>query len=207
MRAILDGFEFYDEYKESVRKRKKPSTDDQEKEVIYCTRCHLVSLRRNYPKFVKFIRDNEYIFSKMDSVSKECMRRLCHNTMQSYATGMSSDNLDLFDRVFGTYIPENRSSTIYVDKSYSYTHDDPPMTLDEQVVAYANTTYQTFIEWISDPIIQSQLSERPDLLFEVKNTIDMNRLHNFVIVPNKGFREYHPNDELIFSKVLDSMNM
>lgn len=204
MKPILNDLGSCDDYMASVRKNRK-STEDQEKEVIYRARCHMVALSRNYPAFVEYIRENAHIFARMDDAGKECMRRLCQESMLKYAVFHSHDDVELFDRVFGHYIPANRSSTIFEGTPLSRRRDDTPKTLDEQVVSYTNTAYQTFIEWISDPIIQAQLAERPDLHYRVNNAIEVNRLHNFVPVPKRGYREYHPDDEQIFSKVLNSM--
>lgn len=205
MSAILDGLEFYDEYRESVRKRVE--SEDRLKERIYFARCRMVALSHNFPEFLGFLYDNEDLLSKMDSAGKECMRRLCQESMQTHAIYFSHDHIRFFDHLFGPYIPVSRSHTIPVGSSPYTLRDDTPKTLDEQVTAYTNTTYQTFYEWISDPDVQARLAERPDLEHRVRIAIDTNRLHNLVMVPNKGLREYHPNDELIFSKVLDSMNM
>ena len=203
MKPILDG-ESHEEYRKANRKKGK-STEEQEQEILYKMRCRLVGLSHNYPLMVDYIRKNTGLLSQFDVTAKECMRRLCQESLEKYARFYSQDDVRLFDSVFGAYISANRSHTIFVDDAPYRGRDDTPKTLDEQVVTYTNTAYQTFIEWISDPIIQAQLSERPDLIYKVQNAIDMNRLHNFVPVYKRGYREYQPEDEALFSKVLESM--
>lgn len=203
MKPILDG-ESHEEYRKANRKKGK-STEEQEQEILYKMRCRVVGLSHNYSLMVDYIRKNTGLLSQFDVTAKESMRRLCQESLEKYATFYSQDDVRLFDSVFGAYIPANRSHTIYEDASVHNVRDDTPRTLDEQVVTYTNTAYQTFYEWISDPIIQAQLRERPDLIHKVQNAIDMNRLHNFVPVYGKGYREYQPEDDVLFSKVLESM--
>lgn len=203
MKPILDG-ESHEEYRKANRKKGK-STEEQEQEILYKMRCRVVGLSHNYPMMVDYIRKNTGLLSQFDVTAKESMRRLCQESLEKYAIHYSQDDVRLFDSVFGAYIPANRSHTIYEDASVHNVRDDAPRTLDEQVVTYTNTAYQTFYEWISDPIIQAQLRERPDLIHKVQNAIDMNRLHNFVPVYGKGYREYQPEDDALFSKVLESM--
>lgn len=203
MKPILDG-ESHEEYRKANRKKGK-STEEQEQEILYKMRCRLVGLSHNYPQMVDYIRKNTGLLSQFDVTAKECMRRLCQESLERYARFYSQDDVRLFDSVFGAYIPVNRSHTIPVNDAPYRGRDDTPKTLDEQVVTYTNTAYQTFYEWISDPIIQAQLRERPDLIYKVQNAIDMNRLHNFVPVYKRGYREYQPEDEALFSKVLESM--
>lgn len=203
MKPILDG-ESHEEYRKANRKKGK-STEEQEQEILYKMRCRVVGLSHNYSMMVDYIRKNTGLLSQFDVTAKECMRRLCQESLEKYAIHYSQDDIRLFDSVFGAYIPANRSHTIYEDVSAYNIRDDTPRTLDEQVITYTNTTYQTFYEWISDPIIQAQLRERPDLILKVQKAIDMNRLHNFVPVYNRGYREYQPEDEVLFSKVLESM--
>lgn len=203
MKPILDG-ESHEEYRKANRKKGK-STEEQEQEILYKMRCKVVGLSHNYPQMVDYIRKNTGLLSQFDVTAKESMRRLCQESLEKYARNYSQEDIRLFDSVFGTYIPANRSHTIFVDDAPYRGRDDTPKTLDEQVVTYTNTAYQTFYEWIADPIIQAQLRERPDLIHKVQNAIDMNRLHNFVPVYNRGYREYQPEDEALFSKVLESM--
>ena len=203
MKPILDG-ESHEEYRKANRKKGK-STEEQEQEILYKMRCRVVGLSHNYSMMVDYIRKNTGLLSQFDVTAKESMRRLCQESLEKYAIHYSQDDVRLFDSVFGAYIPANRSHTIYEDASVHNVRDDTPRTLDEQVITYTNTAYQTFYEWISDPIIQAQLRERPDLIYKVKNAIDMNRLHNFVPVYNRGYREYQPEDDALFSKVLESM--
>lgn len=206
MKPILDDDVSCEDYRKANRKRGK-STEEQEQEVIYKVRCRIVSLSHNYPMMVDYIRKNEHIISKMDRTAKECMRRTCQDSLEHYSMYYSPDDVALFDRVFGLYVPANLSRTIFEDMAHSQAVDDTPRTLDEQVVAYTYTTYQTFIEWLNDPIIQSQLSERPDLYERVAKAIEVNRVHNYVVASGRGFREYHPDDEVLFTKVLDSMRV
>lgn len=203
MKPILDG-ESHEEYRKANRKKGK-STEEQEQEILYKMRCRVVGLSHNYSMMVDYIRKNTGLLSQFDVTAKECMRRLCQESLEKYATHYSQDDVRLFDSVFGAYVPANRSHTIYEGAPIHSVRDDTPRTLDEQVVTYTNTAYQTFYEWISDPIIQAQLRERPDLIYKVQNAIDMNRLHNFVPVYKRGYREYQPEDEALFSKVLESM--
>jgi hypothetical protein len=203
MKPILDG-ESHEEYRKANRKKGK-STEEQEQEILYNMRCKVVSLSHNYSMMVDYIRKNTGLLSQFDATAKESMRRLCQESLERYARFYSQDDVRLFDSVFGAYIPANKSHTIYEDVPIHNVRDDTPRTLDEQVVTYTNTAYQTFYEWIADPIIQAQLKERPDLICKVQNAIDMNRLHNFVPVYNRGYREYQPEDEALFSEVLESM--
>lgn len=204
MKPILDG-ESPEEYRKANRKKGKKSTEEQEQEILYKMRCRLVSLSHNYSLMVDYIRENKGLLSQFDVTAKECMRRLCQESMERYAMYYSQEDARLFDSVFGAFVPANRSHTIFVHDVIHSVYDDTPKTLDEQVVAYTDTAYQTFYEWIADPIIQAQLRERPDLYHKVQNAIDANRLHNFVPVYGKGYREYQPEDEVLFSKVLESM--
>lgn len=203
MRPILNDIRSCEDYRASVRR--KVESDDRLKERIHFTRCRLVALSSNYPVFLDYMRENEDILSQMDDAGKECMRRLCHDSMQAHAIYHSLDHIWYFDHLFGPYIPADRSHTIPVGKSPYAIRDDTPKTLDEQVIAYTNTTYQTFYDWISDPDVQARLAERPDLEHNVRKAIDTNRMHNLVMAPRRGLREYHPDDEALFAKVLDSM--
>ena len=203
MKPILDG-ESPEEYRKANRKKCK-STEEQEQEILYKMRCRVVSLSHNYSLMVDYIRENKGLLSQFDVTAKECMRRLCQESMERYAMHYSQEDVRLFDSVFGAFVPANRSHTIFVHDVIHGGYDDTPKTLDEQVVAYTDTSYQTFFEWITNLTIQAQLRERPDLYHKVQNAIDMNRLRNFVPVYGKGYREYQPEDEVIFSKVLESM--
>ena len=204
MKPILDDEQSHEEYKKA-NSRKKKSKEEQELELIYNARCRVVSLSRHYPQMVDYIRKNQHILSKMDTVGKECMRRTCQDSLIKHSRAYVYADEQLFDSVFGPLIPINRSRTIFEDRTSVGVRDDTPQTLDEQAVAYTHTAYHTFYEWIADPSIQAQLSERPDLYYQVQKAIDTNRMYNFVMVSGKGDREYQPEDDILFQRVLDSM--
>ena len=188
------------------RTRKKKTDKDEKVERAYKMRCRMVTLSKSYSLLLQYIRDNTNALASMEYEDKECMRRLCQRAYDTYSPCYSMDELNLFDRVFGPYIPERKSHTIYEGRAVQESYYAPePATLEEKIIAYTDTMYHTFFEFLSDEEVQDQLKKRPDLKFRVQNMIDANRIHNAVPVYNRGFKQYESSDEVLFNRVLDSM--
>lgn len=126
--------------------------------------------------------------------------------METSAVYFNQEDIAFFDSIFGPYIPEEKSRTIPQGVSRTSVVDDTPRNIDEEVMRFTNTVYQTFITWISDPKTCEKLSQRPDLYRRVVKAIDHNRIHNYAPVDNGTYRMYQESDEDVFAHVLECMS-
>ena len=194
-----------DDFIETERQKKKPkkSSEDEFQELLYNKRCHLVKLSKTseFAKFMEFLRENEHIFAKMNDADKECMRRTCQRALDSsYASTI--DDIQYCNKMFGPYIDVRRSKRVPVFGKKEE-HQEPKMTLEEEIAYRSRGSYYAMWDFITNPEFQDKLKGRTDLYDKVKYMIDRAKTNNEAILPQ--FKTYEPLDEEMYVKILELM--
>lgn len=169
-----------EEYRTKNRSNKK--IRDEATEMLSAIRITLVGYSKSdYKAFMEYLEQNaDMLRYHIPYDEQESMRKICDDAWNRFSKESKLADVDLFDEVFGFYIPNNMP----------YVQGQPKVPRIERELDYfAKSTYTAFYKWISRPETYKQFNMHSDLKDRFKRVIDRQKRENKHIGSNKGYEQ------------------